>query len=173
MFVRQQAVRNHFREESPRLPVDEQVAERGERHSCGDIAVVVARQQQDQEDDDILRRRDGRRDVGKDVLAVVHAQHGAPVGEEEVADGRVGEMDEKEDVEVDVRRHVAVHELPYERQDTEADAEDCRPDAPVHGAIELHVGADQRMVVLGHGLVHRAVNGRTEAEFRQREHTED
>ncbi len=173
LFVRESADRLDLREEAAHLPDDEEVVQHRKRHGGRDVMVVVPRQDQDGEHRHVLRNGRARADVGDHVAAVVGAQHGAAVGEEEIADRRVDEMDQVEDVEVQSGRKVAVYEHAQKRQEAQAHGQYRRADPAVDRAVEPQVGAHEFPVVVRHRLVHGTHHGRAEAQFREGQHAED
>ena len=167
------AARLDGREEAPRLAEDQQVGDDREEDRRDDVEVVAAGEEQDEEHDDVLDDGGEGAYVVQHVVAVVDGEDGAAVGEEEVARRRVDEVDDVEDVQVYVRRHVAVDELPQEGEETQPAEEDYTAHPAVDGAVEAQVGACQLAVVVGDGLVHRGDDGGAEAEFREHQHAED
>ena len=76
------------------------------------------------------------------------------VGEEEIAHGRVDEVYEVEDVQVQLGRQPALHEDVQERQEAYSDREYRKADPPIDLAVEAEVRADKLAVVVRDRLVH-------------------
>ena len=102
----------------------------------------------------------------------MRGEHGPTVGEEKVADRRVEEMDEIEDVQIDIGRHIAVDKTSQERQKAKPHGEYCRSNPTVHRAVETQIGAQQFAVVIGYRLVHGTYHRHAESELSQHQNAE-
>lgn len=171
-FAREPSRAHDVGEKPARRTRHEQIRQHREDNGRQHVVVIVARQAEDAERGRILRDRHARVDVGLHVLPLVDREENALVGEEEIAQDGVREMDEVDEPQVDVGGRRAMHELRQKRQERKAADEDEATDEAEDRAVEAEVGADRLAVVLGDRLVEGADDGLSEAEFRKRQDAE-
>ena len=161
------------REKPPRPEKDQQIGYDGKKHRGNHIIVITAGEDQKQRHRYVLHNGNAGVDIGENIITVMDAQNTSAIGEKEISDGCIEEMDEIKHVDVDVRRHLSVNEPTDERQKAKPDPEDADPDPVVKRPIKTQAGAYLLPVVPRYQFEHGTPYGGAETEFRQAQDSED
>ena len=137
------------------------------------IGIVILRQPQGTEHHSIGGRDNDRGDDVVDVVSLVGLEQCVLVGEEPVAQHRIEQVDEIQQVQIDLRGDLIVDELPQEGHQGHAQTQHHEADDPVQTLVQIQQGTDGFVIIPGDGLVHAVHHRRTQAQLAQTQEAED
>ena len=108
-----------------------------------------------------------------DILPLHGRQQRRLVSAEEIAEHRLSQRQQVDDVKIQLRRNIAVDQASQEGHQRQSHCQDKAADKPVDGSVKLQQRRDGGFVILRHRSVHGVDHGAAHAQLRQAQHRQD
>ena len=135
-----------------------------------DIGIVIGEDQQHRRLQGILHHIAHGGDLQRHVVALKGGKRGVVIGEHQVIQHALRQIDGEEDVQVHIRRTLVFHQPWQKRHHRQTHAQDHQTHDAVDLPVEFQHGAQGRLVILGNGLVHGEHQGAVKAQIGQIQH---